>query len=185
VEHSVLQSLQEHNVVTENVNEAFEDQRHFGERVADRVATFVGSWAFIISFFLFLIFWMAVNVWLLSRSFDPYPFILLNLLLSTLAAVQAPLIMMSQNRQEQKDRLRSEYDYKINLKAELEIRQLHEKVDFLLQRQWQRLLEIQEIQLEMMSHHLSREPIAVTEPVSLDVKDTEALPPSSPSSSHE
>jgi uncharacterized membrane protein len=106
----------------------------FGERVADKIAEFGGSWTFIISFGLFIMVWISANVWLLlNKGFDPYPFILLNLILSCLAALQAPVIMMSQNRQEQKDRERAKNDYEINLRAELEIRLLHEKLDFVIQ----------------------------------------------------
>jgi uncharacterized membrane protein len=115
------------------------------------VADFGGSWNFIGLFALVLVVWMAFNVWVASRAvFDPYPFILLNLVLSCVAALQAPIIMMSQKRQEAKDRLRAENDYRVNLKAELEIRNLHEKVDHLITRQWERLAEIQQIQLEIM-----------------------------------
>jgi uncharacterized membrane protein len=110
-----------------------------------------GSWTFIGIFFVVLVVWMAFNAWVASRQvFDPYPFILPNLVLSCLAAIQAPIIMMSQNRQEAKDRLRSENDFRVNLKAELEIRHLHEKIDHLLNRQWERLAEIQQIQLEIL-----------------------------------
>ena len=106
----------------------------FGERLADKIAEFGGSWTFIISFGLFITIWISANVWLLlNKGFDPYPFILLNLILSCLAALQAPVIMMSQNRQEQKDRERAKSDYEINLCAELEIRLLHEKLDFVIQ----------------------------------------------------
>jgi len=123
----------------------------FGERLADKVAAFGGSWRFIILFGVVIFFWIVINVLLLiDRSFDPYPFILLNLVLSCLAALQAPVIMMSQNRQEAKDRIRSKKDYKINLKAELEIRLLNEKIDHMLMHQHQRLFEIQQIQIEMM-----------------------------------
>jgi uncharacterized membrane protein len=115
------------------------------------VATFGGSWTFITSFCLILFVWMGVNLTLgEGRAFDAYPFILLNLVLSTVAALQAPIIMMSQRRQEHKDRLHALNDYKVNLKAELEIRHLHEKVDHLLNRQWERLMEIQQIQIEVM-----------------------------------
>ncbi|AEI49075.1 protein of unknown function DUF1003 [Runella slithyformis DSM 19594] len=106
----------------------------FGERLADKIAEFGGSWTFIISFGFFILVWITANVWLLlNKGFDPYPFILLNLILSCLAALQAPVIMMSQNRQEQKDRERAKNDYEINLRAELEIRLLHEKLDFVIQ----------------------------------------------------
>ena len=122
-----------------------------GEKLSDHLASFGGSWTFIIIFFVVLIVWMAFNAVIIEQErFDPYPYILLNLVLSCLAAIQAPIIMMSQKRQEAKDRLRSENDFRVNLKAELEIRHLHEKIDHILTRQWERLAEIQQIQLEMM-----------------------------------
>jgi uncharacterized membrane protein len=121
-----------------------------GERLADGLAKYAGSWKFIIGFALVLPMWIWLNSWLASRAWDDYPFILLNLCLSCLAAIQAPVIMMSQNRLEAKDRMRAEHDYIVNLKAELEIRSLHEKIDHLLANQWQRLLEIQEVQTELM-----------------------------------
>lgn len=122
-----------------------------GERAADTVASFGGSWSFIFSFCTVLVLWMAVNVsGLLSGPFDPYPFILLNLLLSCVAALQAPVIMMSQKRQEEKDRQRAENDYMVNLRAELEIRQLHEKIDHQMARQWDRLAELQQIQIDLL-----------------------------------
>ncbi len=130
-----------------------------GERIADNVAKFGGSWRFIISFGVFLVMWMIINsIVLLRRPFDPYPFILLNLILSCLAAIQAPIIMMSQNRQEAKDRLRSEHDYRVNLKAELEIRHLHAKMDQLLTHQWNRLLQIQQIQVELIEEIAEKTP---------------------------
>lgn len=151
LETEVVESLKTHDTLTENIEEDYEDHRSFGDRVADIVASFGGSWTFILSFCFFLAVWMGINIWLgLKGAFDPYPFILLNLILSTIAALQAPVIMMSQRRQEEKDRLRALNDYKVNLKAELEIRHLHEKVDHLLNRQWERLTEIQQIQIEMM-----------------------------------
>ena len=115
------------------------------------MASFGGSWTFLIAFFAVLLIWIATNVaWAQRGAFDPFPFILLNLVLSCLAAIQAPIIMMSQQRQESKDRLRSLNDYRVNLKAELEIRHLHEKLDHLISRQWQRLAEIQELQIELL-----------------------------------
>ncbi len=151
LEQEVVQSLADHETLAENIEEEYSGKRTFGERVSDRLASFGGSWTFIGIFFAMLVVWMAFNVWATSRDiFDPYPFILLNLVLSCLAAIQAPIIMMSQNRQEAKDRLRSENDYRVNLKAELEIRHLHEKIDHILTRQWERLAEIQQIQLEIM-----------------------------------
>lgn len=133
------------------------DNRDFGQRVADKVADFGGSWTFIISFFIFIMVWIASNVYLLmNKGFDPYPFILLNLILSCLAALQAPVIMMSQNRQEEKDRERAKKDYMINLKSELEIRMLDEKMDHLIMHQQQELIEIQKVQIEMMNDILER-----------------------------
>ena len=151
LEEGVLQSLREHETVAANLNMEFDREATFGERLADRVAEFGGSWTFLISFGLVLATWITFNVVAVSRDvFDPYPFILLNLVLSCLASIQAPVIMMSQNRQQSKDRLRAENDYRVNLKAELEIRHLHTKFDQLLTRQWQRLLEIQRIQTELL-----------------------------------
>ena len=130
-------------------NVEFAEHMTFGQRVADKVAQFGGSWTFIGTFLLTMVLWMILNGQL-KKPFDPYPFILLNLCLSCVAALQAPVIMMSQNRQEAKDRLRAENDYKVNLKAELEIRHLHEKLDHQLQRQWERLAELQRMQLELL-----------------------------------
>jgi uncharacterized membrane protein len=142
-----------------SVSIEFEQQLTFGERLADKIAEFGGSWRFIIIFFVILSLWIAINsLTLILKPFDPYPFILLNLILSCLASIQAPIIMMNQNRQEDKDRLRAEHDYRINLKAELEIRHLHEKIDHLLMNQWQRLLEIQEIQMELMEELARKTP---------------------------
>ncbi len=123
-----------------------------GQRMADKIATFGGSWTFIICFFTFILVWMIINIVILAsdKVFDPYPFILLNLILSCLAAIQAPIIMMSQNRQEEKDRDRAEHDYHINLKAELEIKLLSEKIDHLLVHHNKKLLEIQEVQLDYL-----------------------------------
>ena len=157
LEHEVVESLAAHETLAENVEAEYAEQRSFGERLSDRLAAFGGSWTFITIFFVVLVVWMAFNLVALQRdAFDPYPFILLNLVLSCLAAIQAPIIMMSQNRQEAKDRLRSENDYRVNLKAELEIRHLHEKIDHILTRQWERLTEIQQIQLEIMQEQLPR-----------------------------
>ena len=151
LERQVVESLAREATVARDIEAAWAEKRTFGERVADQVAEFGGSWSFIISFFAILLVWIGFNIWAATRAvFDPYPFILLNLVLSCLAAIQAPIIMMSQRRQEAKDRLRSENDYRVNLKAELEIRHLHEKLDHLINRQWERLAEIQQIQIEIM-----------------------------------
>lgn len=151
LEHDVIESMREGDLVAENVEKEFASRLTVGEKMADRIAAFGGSWAFLSIFALVLVVWMAVNsIALFAKPFDPYPFILLNLVLSCLAAVQAPVIMMSQNRQEAKDRIRAEHDYRVNLKAEVEIRQLHAKIDMLLTHQWQRLLEIQQLQMDLM-----------------------------------
>ncbi len=152
LDHEVLESLQRHETLSSNVDAEFEKDSTLGEKMADRLASFGGSWTFLIIFASILLIWIALNSFLLlKRPFDPYPFILLNLVLSCLAAIQAPVIMMSQNRVEIKDRLRSQHDYRVNLKAELEIRQLHDKVDHLLSHQWERLVEIQQIQVDLLS----------------------------------
>ncbi len=151
LENTVLTSLKDQTTLTDKLDG--EDNQAFtlGQRVADKVASFGGSWKFIISFGVFLVIWIAFNAfWLANTGFDPYPFILLNLILSCIAAMQAPVIMMSQNRQEEKDRERSKKDYMINLKTELEIRILHEKIDHLIMHQQQELLEIQKVQIDMM-----------------------------------
>ena len=151
LESEVLDSIREHDLLSKYVDAEFEQQWTFGERLADHIASFGGSWLFLICFGIFLILWIIMNTLVLVlRPPDPYPFILLNLVLSCLAAIQAPVIMMSQNRQEAKDRLRSQHDYQVNLKAELEIRHLNDKVDHLLSHQWDRLAQIQEIQLDLL-----------------------------------
>jgi len=151
LEKDVINKLTEYESISANIEKDFISDLTFGQRLSDHIAIFGGSWKFIIIFSLVIFLWISINVFvLLTKSFDPYPFILLNLLLSCLAAIQAPIIMMSQNRQESRDRNRAEQDYKINLKAELELRQLHQKVDHLLIQQWERMTEIQEIQLEML-----------------------------------
>jgi uncharacterized membrane protein len=157
LEQAVLNSINQDELLSTNIEPVLEKEASFGNRVADHIAEFGGSWTFIILFFLFILVWMCTNIFILAtRPFDPYPFILLNLILSCLAAIQAPIIMMSQNRQEAKDRQRSEHDYKINLKAELEIRLLHEKIDHLILQQNQRLLEIQQIQVDLMDDILDK-----------------------------
>jgi uncharacterized membrane protein len=151
LEEQVMKSLRKEKLLSKNINIEFEEQLTLGDRLADKIAAFGGSWRFIGIFAAILLVWIVMNTAVLIwKPFDPYPYILLNLVLSCLAAIQAPVIMMSQNRQEDKDRLRAQHDYLINLKAELEIRHLHEKMDHLLRNQWQRLLEIQAIQTELM-----------------------------------
>ena len=151
LDQEVIESLEQHEILSSDLSKQFERKLTFGERLSDHIAEFGGSWKFLISFGAVLFIWIAINgVILATRAFDPFPFILLNLILSCLAAVQAPVIMMSQNRAEARDRLRAENDYKVNLKAELEIRHLHEKIDHLLRRQYNRLFEIQQIQIELL-----------------------------------
>jgi uncharacterized membrane protein len=151
LERQVAASIANHDTIAENVEEEYAEDRTFGEKLSDHLASFGGSWAFLITFGVLLVIWMAINLVMgETRAFDAYPFILLNLILSCIAAIQAPIIMMSQKRQEAKDRLRALNDYRVNLKAELEIRHLHEKLDHLISKQWQRLAEIQRMQLEIM-----------------------------------
>jgi uncharacterized membrane protein len=147
----VLQSVEQEKLLLENIAESAAEQLTLGQRLADRVARFGGSWKFITWFGALLFGWIIINLLVTGRSrFDPYPFILLNLVLSCLAAIQAPVIMMSQNRQEEKDRKRNENDYVINLKAEIEIRTLHQKVDLLMQEQFKKLIESQAEQIKLL-----------------------------------
>lgn len=157
LESEIVKAIGEQNLVSQNVNTVYETKLSFGDNLADKVADFGGSWKFIILYLVILLIWISANsVLYFTRHFDPFPFILLNLMLGILSALQAPFIMMSQNRQESKDRLRAENDYKVNLKAELEIRALTEKMDHLLNQQWQRLLEIQEIQTGLLEETLRK-----------------------------
>lgn len=153
LDQDVIEAIRDNSILSENIKEDTTKPLTTGDKIADKVASFGGSWTFIISFFIFLLAWMFLNFWMLkNKGFDPYPFILLNLILSCLAAIQAPIIMMSQNRQEDKDRDRAEHDYKINLKAELEIKLLSEKIDHLLVHQNKKLLEIQEMQIQYLEN---------------------------------
>ena len=156
LETKVIDALKEDVSLVNSVEEEI-GFRTTGQKVADSVAAFGGSWKFIIMFGIFILLWIMANIYILmNKGFDPYPFILLNLILSCLAALQAPVIMMSQNRQEEKDRERAKKDYMINLKSELEIRMLHEKLDHLIMHQQEELIEIQKVQIEMMNDILSR-----------------------------
>jgi len=151
IDLDVMDAIKNNSILSENIQNEIEAELTTGEKLADKVASFGGSWAFIIVFFSFIMIWIFINIlFIATKPFDPYPFILLNLILSCLAAIQAPIIMMSQNRQEQKDRIRGEHDYKINLKAELEIKLLSEKIDHLLVNQNKKLLEIQELQTDYL-----------------------------------
>jgi uncharacterized membrane protein len=159
LEQDFVESLAERELLSKDINIEFERDLSLGERLADKVAEFGGSWRFILGFSAVVMVWIVANsIALLQSPFDPFPYILLNLVLSCLAAIQAPVIMMSQNRQDAKDRLRSEYDYKVNLKAELEIRHLNERIDLLLRHQWQRLLEIQQIQIDILEELAGKKP---------------------------
>ena len=156
LEAKVIGSLNEDKSLVSTVEDEI-GVRTMGQKVADKVAAFGGSWKFIIFFGVFILLWILANIYILmNKGFDPYPFILLNLILSCLAALQAPVIMMSQNRQEEKDRERAKKDYMINLKSELEIRMLHEKLDHLIMHQQEELIEIQKVQIEMMNDILTR-----------------------------
>lgn len=156
IEKDVVKSLEEDTSLVAKLVEDAETRNH-GQIIADKVASFGGSWTFIISFFVFITIWISSNVLIFTnKEFDPYPFILLNLILSCIAALQAPVIMMSQNRQEEKDRDRAKKDYMINLKSELEIRMLDDKIDHLVMHQQQELIEIQKVQIEMMNDILNR-----------------------------
>lgn len=163
-ERDVVQQFLERGSVSRDTTQAFLDERTFGQRVADRVAAFGGSWVFIGLFATILVSWVVLNSLVLARrgdAFDPYPYILLNLFLSMLAAIQAPIIMMSQNRQAARDRLEAAHDYEVNLKAELEILGLHEKLDQLREAQWRELVEMQQEQIRLLSQLLeARTPTA-------------------------
>lgn len=157
LQNEVIYSIKNNSILSEHLESELIDQVTFGQRLSDKIAEFGGSWTFIIVFFAILFTWMGVNAFLLAnKAFDPFPFILLNLVLSCLASIQAPIIMMSQNRKEDKDRRRAENDYKINLKAELEIKMLHEKLDHIIVHQHKRLLEIQELQRDYLSDILEK-----------------------------
>jgi uncharacterized membrane protein len=156
LEAEVVQSIVDHKWVSTTPEDPPETL-NWGDRVSDNIAKFGGSWRFIISFLLIMMGWITFNA-LIAKPFDPFPFILLNLALSCLAALQAPVIMMSQNRQEERDRKRSVNDYQINLKAELEIRQLHLKLDHLLYHQWQQLYALQELQVDLLEEILEQSP---------------------------
>lgn len=157
IDRDVMEAIKNNAVLSENIEDDIEGRLTLGQRMADKIASFGGSWTFIIFFFSFILIWMSINAFFLAtKPFDPFPFILLNLLLSCLAAIQAPIIMMSQNRKEQKDRQRGEHDYKINLKAELEIKLLSEKIDHIIVHQNKKLLEIQEIQTDYLEDLIKR-----------------------------
>jgi len=146
----VADALKEEKSIVKNLREESKENATTGQRIADKVASFGGSWTFIITFGIILAGWIGVNLVMATKAFDPFPFILLNLVLSTIAAMQAPVIMMSQNRKEEKDRKRAENDYIINLKSEIEIRHLHQKINLLMEEQFQTLLDVQKYQVELL-----------------------------------
>lgn len=153
-EQHVIDRVRKRLHVSRNIHREFVGTLTFGQRLADRIAVFGGSWTFILIFLALLLAWIGLNSFLLTRvgkPFDPYPYIFLNLVLSMLAALQAPVIMMSQNRHATKDRLVAEHDYEVNLKAELEILALHQKVDALRENQWMDLVAMQEKQIQLLT----------------------------------
>ncbi len=157
-EKRVLERVVKRLNISRNTNTDFDEKQSFGQRIADKVASFGGSWTFIIGFLIVLAIWVLWNSYIFFGSkevFDPYPYILLNLFLSMTAAIQAPIILMSQNRQSLKDRLDASHDYEVNLKAELEILSLHEKLDSLSERKWCELIEIQQTQINLLTEILA------------------------------
>ena len=154
--HLIADSMKEEDLIVQRLMQQPQEQLSTGQRVADKVATFGGSWKFIIIFGVVLFCWIVLNLLLVAKAFDPYPFILLNLVLSCIAALQAPVIMMSQNRKEEKDRQRAENDYMVNLKAEIEIRNLHQKINLLMEEQFQTLLDVQKYQVELLEELTGR-----------------------------
>jgi uncharacterized membrane protein len=162
-EQRILQHVAQHLHISHDANQAFDAHLTFGQRLADRVAAFGGSWTFILLFGAILLAWVVLNSWVLTRRgevFDPYPYILLNLVLSMLAALQAPIIMMSQNRQAAKDRLDAAHDYEVNLKAELEIGALHDKLDHLREQQWTELVGMQQEQIRLLTQLLQERAVS-------------------------
>lgn len=147
----VINSIEEQKLISQKVYEFDEHNLTFGNKLSDKIAAFGGSWKFVLSFVAITLFWMASNIYLLARPFDPYPFILLNLVLSSIAALQAPIIMMSQNRKEEKDRQRTLNDYMVNLKSEIEVRNLHQKLDLLMSEQMKSLFEVQQLQIDLLN----------------------------------
>ncbi|MEO8098877.1 MAG: DUF1003 domain-containing protein [Acidobacteriota bacterium] len=156
-ERRVFDALLRHKPIARDTTTTFLEERTFGEKLADQVASFGGSWTFILLFLGGMLVWIAWNSEG-GKAFDPFPFILLNLVLSCLAALQAPVIMMSQNRQGEKDRLDAHHDYEINLKAEMEVMALHTKIDHLRDQQWTELVALQQQQLQLLTRLCDRLP---------------------------
>lgn len=147
----VADAIQEESLLTENLSKHILENPKLGEIIADKVASFGGSWKFIVWFWALLIVWVIINsIAVFQKHFDPYPFTLMNVVLSCIAALQAPIIMMSQNRSEAKDRKRAENEYLINLKAEIEIRNLNKKLDLLMDDQLKNILELQKVQMDLI-----------------------------------
>jgi uncharacterized membrane protein len=157
LEADIARKAAEHKTIASHLELQFEERLTLGQRLADAVATVGGSWPFLLGFAVVIAAWILLNsTFLRMNAFDPYPYIFLNLVLSCLAAIQAPIIMMSQNRQAARDRLEADEDYRVNLKAELEVATLHEKMDHLLHVQWERMVEIQQTQLELLNELVHR-----------------------------
>ncbi|MBI5364379.1 MAG: DUF1003 domain-containing protein [Planctomycetes bacterium] len=155
VEAEVARKAAGHLAIAEQIDEEFQRNITPGQRLADRVARVGGSWPFVVGFCAVLAAWVGINAWFLrERAFDPYPFILLNLVLSCIAALQAPVIMMSQNRMAARDRVQADQDFRVNLKAEIEIASLHDKVDHVLHAQWQHMVELQQLQIDLLNEIL-------------------------------
>lgn len=164
-EQRVIEHFNDRKPISHNTNQEFETEQTFGQKLADKVAAFGGSWTFIIIFGAILVTWVVLNSFLLARrgaTFDPYPYILLNLFLSMLAAIQAPVILMSQNRQAVKDRLDAAHDYEVNLKAKLEILSLHEKLDELRESKWGELIKLQQEQIKLLTQLVKERDANVT-----------------------
>lgn len=158
-EKQILKHYNERRPISHDTNQEFETTLTFGQKLADRVAAFGGSWTFIIIFGITLVSWILLNSVVLARlndTFDPYPYILLNLFLSMIASIQAPVMLMSQNRQSLKDRINAAHDYEVNLKAELEILSLHEKIDELRENKWAELMAAQQEQIELLTQLLKQ-----------------------------
>jgi uncharacterized membrane protein len=155
IQAEVREKIRRREPIAKNVEAIHEQQLSFGQRLSDKIADIAGSWTFILGFGAVLVIWVSLNSLALLHHWDAYPYILLNLMLSMLAAIQAPVILMSQNREESRDRIRAEHDYEVNLKAELEIEDLRNKLDELRERQWGELMDIQRQQLELLQTQLS------------------------------
>lgn len=159
-DHELKHKIRTQQVHIKNVNDALKTKETFGQRIADGIAKFGGSWTFIIAFIFILVAWISLNTLpLFFEPFDKFPYILLNLALSCLAAIQAPIILMSQNRQTERDRVEADNDYEVNVKSEVEIHLLHEKIDYLMESKWQHLTELQQLQIELLQELIKQNQI--------------------------